>query len=154
MAGLTSTIDDVLTVFDGWHFTCLFREIKRITINTGLTIPYIILTLRTVGIVTLNTSMGAVLILHKEPRLALRAIICFNTDITVLHIALSLVDSFLTSQINLWPNTTVIVLVSWNVSEPAKTPACAPWVLDDPLSFCVTNQKHSMVSVEVVGITG
>jgi hypothetical protein len=87
-------------------------EIKRITINTGFTIPYIILTLRTVGIVTLDTGMCAVLVLHKEPRLAFRAIIRFNTDIAVLHITLSLVDSFLTSQINLRPNTTVIVLVS------------------------------------------
>ncbi len=136
MAELATSIDNRLAVLNDWQFAHLFREVKGISKDACLAITDIVGTLGAIGIVAFNTGLSAVLVWDVVSWLALWAIVVVGTDLTVFNAA---VFALFSSHEHLTSNTTVVIGISRDISESSKSPICAPWVLNDPLSLGITD---------------
>ena len=138
MTSFTSTIYDWFTVWNRWNFTNLFREIQCISKNTSLTITNVIFTFCTISVVTLCTCLGTIFVGDEISRFAFWTITIFYTNITIFYRAFFLF-SLLPSQKDLRSNATIVICVSTDVSKSTKSPTWTPWILNNPLSFSITN---------------
>lgn len=132
----TVTIDDMVTSFDGRRLTFSIRLIDCISLNTVTAVLVIIEAFSTVWNVTLFANLNS----SKRFMINIPSVLTFKTCVflhTCITVSYRTVCCLWSCCMNFLPNTTVLDGVSRNVCITVNSPISTPWILYNPISFCI-----------------
>lgn len=144
MALSTVTIDDVVASLNGRKLTFSIRLIDCISLNTVTTVLVIIEAFSTFWNVTLFTNLNSCkrFVINIPALLTFKTCMFLHTSITVSY---RTVCCFWSCCMNFLSNTTVINWVSGNVRISVDSPIGTPWILYNPIFFCIPNKQSCMI---------